>query len=278
METLAFNFSFRKTPLQFLVLPNLCFYNCMFTCVSITVWKHEKCFLFVLQLFTLCCVVPKYGVKTVSLYFSYQVASSVDALKGNVRKAEEESKAKDSRISSLQEDVSKLQGSVESSAESSKKALKKLSEELENSKGQEKDLRAQLEATKKENSSPELDKYKSEASDAAKVNAELRKELEEVRIECGNLKTSDTPSKNDGGKDKAAKKESEEKVHALEEKLALAAQKEAELHAKISSLEDSKSTTSVDEVSLGYKGSLLFVIFRPVKEKILKRALFSCFG
>ena len=71
--------------------------------------------------------------------------SSVDELKEQLRKADEESKLKDSKISSLQDEVSKLQKSAESSSETSKNELKKLSEELERSKEQEKALRSELE-------------------------------------------------------------------------------------------------------------------------------------
>ena len=71
--------------------------------------------------------------------------SSVDELKENLRKADENRKSKESTISSLQEEVSRLQKSVETSSETSKNELQKLSEELERSKEQEKVLRSELE-------------------------------------------------------------------------------------------------------------------------------------
>lgn len=195
----------------------------------------------------------------------------------NLRKADEESRSKDSKISFLEEEMLKLKKSAEAAGETSRNELKQLSEELDRSKEQEKALRTELEVAKKDASSPgnedgdkssvsELEKYKNEASSAAKVNAELRKELEEVRIECGNLKASNTQvgtASKDGDSDKikalkkdiekakATEKENEEKVKLLEERLALAAEKEKDLNAKISSLEDSRSTASVDEVRIG---------------------------
>ena len=71
--------------------------------------------------------------------------SSVDELKENLRKADENSKSKESTISSLQEEVSRLEKSAETSSETSKNELQKLSEELERSKEQEKVLRSELE-------------------------------------------------------------------------------------------------------------------------------------
>ena len=71
---------------------------------------------------------------------------------------------------------------------------------MERLKEQEKALRDELEAAKneaklraEEDKNPELEKYKDQASDAAKVNAALRKELEEVRMQNGG--SSKSPKK-----------------------------------------------------------------------------------
>ena len=92
--------------------------------------------------------------------------------------------------------MSTLKTAAATSSDESKNENKKLSEQVEVYKEQEKALRDELEATKKkaklraeEDKSPELEKYKNEASDAAKVNAALRKELEEVRIENSGAKS-----------------------------------------------------------------------------------------
>ena len=113
-----------------------------------------------------------------------------------MKKASDESKTKDGKINSLQLELSTLKTAAATSSDESKNELKKLSAEVERLKAQEKTLGDELEAAKKEaksraeeDKSPELEKYKNEASDAAKVNAALRKELEEVRIQSGNSKS-----------------------------------------------------------------------------------------
>ena len=162
--------------------------------------------------------------------------SLVDELKEQTRKASEDAKSKEGKLSSLE----KLENEH-----------KKLIEDLEQAKKVEQSLHLELENAKKEasvsqdnTSASELEKYKSDSEDAAKVNAELRRELETVRIENGELKSS-TPKKKH--------KDNGEKIKALEEKLTLATKKENELQSKIASLEDSKSTNSVDEVSTDYQ-------------------------
>ena len=86
--------------------------------------------------------------------------------------------------------MSTLKTAAATASDESKNENKKLSEQVEAFKEKEKSLRGELEAAKKEakqraeeNKSPELEKYKNEASDAAKVNTALRKELEEVRMQ-----------------------------------------------------------------------------------------------
>lgn len=113
-----------------------------------------------------------------------------------MKKASEGSKSKDSKINALQLELSTLKKAAATSSNESRKELEKLSIELERLKEQKKALKDELDETKneaklrsEEDKSPELEKYKNEASDAAKVNAALRKELEEVRVQSGSLKS-----------------------------------------------------------------------------------------
>ena len=121
---------------------------------------------------------------------------SVTGLKEDIRKASDESKSKDTKINSLQLELSTLKKAAAKSSVDSKNELKKLSDEVERYKDEKKSLEKELEAAKneaklraEEDKSPELEKFKSEALDAAKVNAALRKELEEVRIQDGASKS-----------------------------------------------------------------------------------------
>ena len=69
-------------------------------------------------------------------------------MKENVRKAEEDSKTKDSKITAVEEELSELRETAASADDTSKDELKKLSDQLHNSMEQEKALRSELEAAK----------------------------------------------------------------------------------------------------------------------------------
>ena len=125
-----------------------------------------------------------------------QTNTSVAELKESARKASDESKSKESKINSLQLELSTLKKAAAMSSAESKNDLKKLSAEVERRNKEEKSLRDELDATKneaklraEEDKSPDLEKYKNEASDAANVNTALRKELEEVRMQNGGSKS-----------------------------------------------------------------------------------------
>lgn len=110
-----------------------------------------------------------------------------------------ECKLKDSEAKSLRLELSTLKIAAATASNESTKERKRLLDEIEGLKAERKSLLEKVEVKeremkeiKEENKSSELEKYKTEASDAAKVNAALRKELEEVRLQKSG---SETPKK-----------------------------------------------------------------------------------
>ncbi|XP_046847485.1 intracellular protein transport protein USO1-like isoform X2 [Xenia sp. Carnegie-2017] len=170
-----------------------------------------------------------------------KVNASLAQLKENITNVNNECKLKDSEAKSLRLELSTLKVAAATASNESTKERKRLLDEIEGLKAERKSLSEKVEVKeremkeiKEENKSSELEKYKTEASDAAKVNAALRKELEEVRLQKSG---SETPKKKHD-------KEMEAKLKSLEDKLAHSVKRESELQAQIAHMEDS---TSIDD-------------------------------